>query len=166
MSKNIRGFGLDRGLPTAAGRSGQHGRVPIGQVILGVQDLEASTARFETLGFAVVDGGKHPGLGTANRVIPLGNAYLELLGVIDRAEAAASPFGQSLLGRISAGDRLVRWSIRTERIEEDCRRLGLVAERRQRMRPDGALLMWQAAGLELSLAGRVAAVLHAMGRSG
>jgi Glyoxalase-like domain len=125
--------------------------VPIGQVILGVRDLDGATERFEALGFAVVDGGRHPGLGTANRVIPLGNAYLELLGVIDHAEAAASPFGQSLLGRISEGDRLVRWSIRTERIEQDCGRLELVAERRQRMQPDGTLLTWQAAGLELSL---------------
>src|SRR5207342_3536463 len=111
-----------------------------GQVILGVRDLDASTKRFEAMGFAVVDGGVHPGLGTANRVIPLGNAYLELLGVVDRGEAEASLFGQSLLGRIAEGDRLVRWSIRTERIAQECVRLGLIAERRHRLRPDGTTL--------------------------
>jgi len=103
------------------------------------------------MGFTVLDGGVHPGLGTANRVIPLGNAYLELLGVVDEIEAAASLFGQSLLGRIAGGDRLVRWSIRTEHIHEVSRRLGLTPERRSRLRPDGTTLTWQAAGLELSL---------------
>jgi hypothetical protein len=125
--------------------------VPLGQVILGVRDLDAATERFEAFGLSVVDGGIHPGLGTANRLIPLGNAYLELLGVVDHAPAAASTFGQSLLARISQGDRLVRWSIRTERIEQVCQRLELVAERRTRLRPDGILLTWQAAGLDLSL---------------
>jgi hypothetical protein len=125
--------------------------VPIGQVILGVGDLDASTKRFEGLGFTVLDGGIHPGLGTANRVIPLGNAYLELLGVVDQGEAAASLFGQSLLGRIADGDRLVRWSIRTQHIRDVSARLGLTAERRERRRPDGSVLTWQAAGLELSL---------------
>jgi hypothetical protein len=125
--------------------------VPVGQVILGVRDLDAATNHFETLGMTVVDGGIHPGLGTANRVIPLGNAYLELLGVVDHEEAAANLFGQSLLTRIADGDRLVRWSLRTERIEEVCHRLGLRAERRKRLRPDGTILTWRAAGLDLSL---------------
>ncbi|PYM52268.1 MAG: VOC family protein, partial [Candidatus Rokuibacteriota bacterium] len=44
----------------------------LGQVVLGVRDLEAATRRMEAEGFAVQDGGVHPGLGTANRIIPLG----------------------------------------------------------------------------------------------
>jgi hypothetical protein len=123
----------------------------IGQVILGVRDLDGSAQHFAALGFTVIDGGAHPGLGTANRVIPLGNAYLELLGVVDHDEAIASEFGRSLLGRIAEGDRLVRWSIRTEHIDTVSERLDLSAERRQRVRPDGTRLTWQAAGLALSL---------------
>ena len=125
--------------------------VTIGQVILGVRDLDVATQRFEELGFSVVDGGIHPGLGTANRVVPLGASYLELLGVIDREEADAGAFGRSLLERTADGDRLVRWSIRTTAIEQVGARLGLTPERRQRLRPDGTLLTWRAAGLELSL---------------
>ena len=128
-----------------------HGRVPIGQVILGVRDLDAATSRFEASGFAVLDGGVHPGLGTANRVIPLGNAYLELLGVIDRDEAEASAFGRSLIERTADGDRLTRWSIRTEHIELVSERLGLVPEPRRRLRPDGTMLTWRSAGIDLSL---------------
>lgn len=123
----------------------------IGQVILGVRDLDAATRRFEELGFCVVDGGVHPGLGTANRVIPLGASYLELLGVVDREEADAGAYGRSLLERTAHGDCLVRWSIRTTAIEQVSARLGLTPERRQRLRPDGTLLTWRAAGLELSL---------------
>jgi len=125
--------------------------VAIGQVILGVVDLDAATTHFAALGFTVLDGGVHPGLGTANRVIPLGNAYLELLGVVDHETAAASEFGRSLLEKTAGGDRLVRWSIRTEQIEQVSERLGLTPEPRRRIRPDGTVLTWRAAGLELSL---------------
>jgi hypothetical protein len=125
--------------------------VSIGQVIIGVRDLDTATRRFERMGFCVVGGGVHPGIGTANRLIPLGTSYLELLGVIDHDQAVSTPYGRSLVERTAHGDRLVRWSIRTERIEVVCERLGLVAERRHRVRPDGSVLTWRAAGLELSL---------------
>ena len=123
----------------------------IAQVILGVRDLDTATRQFEARGFCVVDGGVHPGLGTANRVVPLGSSYLELLGVVDREEADGNEFGRALLRRIVDGDRLVRWSIRTNHIDRVSERLGLTPERRRRRRPDGTLLTWQAAGLELSL---------------
>jgi hypothetical protein len=119
----------------------------LGQVILGVRDLDAATRRMEALGFAVLDGGVHPGLGTANRIIPLGRQYLELLGVVDRALAEAQWYGQALLARIVDGDRLVRWSLRTDQIEMVAGARGLVPERRRRIRPDGRPLSWQAAGL-------------------
>ncbi len=124
----------------------------LSQVIFGVQSLEAATARFQALGFDVLAGGIHPGLGTANRVIPLGRSYLELLGVVDRRLAEASPYGRSLLAAITSGDRLVRWSLRTNTIGAVSSRLGLAVEARQRERPDGRLLTWRAAGLELALA--------------
>lgn len=119
----------------------------LGQVVLGVRDLDAATRRMEGLGFAVLDGGVHPGLGTANRIIPLGRQYLELLGVMDAGLAATSWYGRALLSRIADGDHLVRWSLRTDRIEEVALALGLTPERRERMRPDGRRLTWRAAGL-------------------
>lgn len=124
----------------------------LSQVIVGVRDLDAATGRFRALGFDVVDGGVHPGVGTANRVIPLGDQYLELLGVVAPDEAQASEYGRSLLRAIADGDRLVRWSLRTDDIDGVAARLGVAAERRERMRPDGELLTWQAAGLDVALA--------------
>jgi hypothetical protein len=119
----------------------------LSQVILGTRDLDDATRRMEALGLTVLDGGVHPGVGTANRVIPLGRQYLELLGVVDEAEARAGWYGRALLAAIAGGDRLVRWSLRTDGIEAVATRLGLSAEPRQRVRPDGVRLTWKAAGI-------------------
>jgi hypothetical protein len=126
--------------------------VPIGQVILGTRDLDAAAATLRAEGFTVLDGGVHPGLGTANRIVPLGNAYLEVLGVVDAVEARAQEYGRALLRETERGDRFVRWSIRTEQIEVDAARVGTAPEHRSRRRPDGSLLEWQAAGLDAALA--------------
>jgi hypothetical protein len=125
--------------------------MPLGQVILGVRNLDVAAQRFEAAGLTVLDGGLHPGVGTANRVIPLGNAYLELLGVVDGAVAATTDYGRALLDRTRDGDRLVRWSIRTDDIDAAAARLDLTVERRQRQRPDGSRLTWRAAGIAVAL---------------
>jgi len=124
----------------------------LSQVIFGVRDLDAAADRLRALGFDVLDGGVHPGVGTANRVVPLGDEYVELLGVVDPDLAAASDYGRSLMRAVESGDRLVRWSLRTDDIEAVAARLGLVVEARRRTRPDGVLLTWRAAGLSLALA--------------
>lgn len=124
----------------------------LSQIIFGVRDLDVATRRFETLGFEVLDGGVHPGVGTANRVIPLGAQYLELLGVVDEQRAEHSEYGRSLIAATATGDRLVRWSLRTDTIDAVAERLGLAVEARRRERPDGHLLTWRAAGLGLALA--------------
>jgi Glyoxalase-like domain len=123
----------------------------LSQVIVGVVDLDAATDRFRSMGFDVLDGGVHPGIGTANRVIPLGTEYLELLGVVSIPQARESRYGRSLLRAIEDGDRLVRWSLRTDAIDEVAARLGMAVERRSRLRPDGETLTWHAAGLDLAL---------------
>ena len=124
-------------------------------MILGVNDLDAATRRCEALGFGVVDGGRHPGLGTANRIVPFGGPqYLELLGVVDAVEARQNDFGRALLAGIRDGDRLVRWCLGATAAELDAvaARLGLTVEPRRRTRPDGVTLTWRAAGLALALA--------------
>ena len=124
----------------------------LSQVIVGVRDLSDATGRFRGLGFDVLDGGVHPGVGTANRVIPLGTQYIELLGVVSPEEARGSEYGRALTRATADGDCLVRWSLRTDDIDAVATRLGIRVEPRQRMRPDGELLTWRAAGLDLALA--------------
>src|SRR5471032_3051182 len=100
----------------------------LSQIIVGVQDLDAAASRFAAMGFDVLDGGVHPNVGTANRVIPLGAQYLELLGIVEPDDARASEYGRSLLRAIADGDRLVRWSLRTDAIDTVAGRLELAVE--------------------------------------
>ena len=127
------------------------GVLELSQVIIAVRDLEQARARFTDLGFSVVDGGTHPNLGTANWIIPLGAQYLELLGVADPALAASNEFGRAVLDRTAAGDRLARWSLRTDEITAVASARGLEPEARSRVAPSGARLTWRAAGLSDSL---------------
>jgi Glyoxalase-like domain len=123
----------------------------LSQIIVGVADLDAAAQRFAAAGFDVLDGGVHPGVGTANRVIPLGTQYLELLGVVAPELARQSDYGRALLRATADGDRLVRWSLRTDAIDAVAQRLGIDVEPRKRRRPDGELLTWRAAGLKYAL---------------
>ena len=123
----------------------------LSQVIYAVHDLDVAARRIASYGLTVLEGGRHPGLGTANRIVPLGGSYFELLGVVDEQEARGNNFGRALLAQLQQGDHLVRWSLRTDDIDRVAAERGLKPERRSRQRPDGVLLSWHAAGLELSL---------------
>jgi hypothetical protein len=96
-------------------------------VIYATADLDAAAARVEeVLGVAAVPGGRHEGLGTHNRIVPLGGGYLELLAVADRAEAERSPLGAAVLARIArAGDGLMGWAVAVEDVEPVAERLGV-----------------------------------------
>ena len=61
----------------------------IDHVIVAAADLDHLEAAFTRLGFRVVGGGQHPHLGTRNRIILLGEGYIELLAIAD--EQAVSP---------------------------------------------------------------------------
>ena len=117
----------------------------VDHVLYAVTDLDAGAARFEEdLGLDSIPGGPHPDWGTANRIVPLGPDYLELVGVVDRTKAEASLFGRLVL---EAGDGLVGWSVGTDDLDRVARRLGLEIVRGKRRRPDGVRLTWRAAGI-------------------
>ena len=122
-----------------------------GNVILGVVDLAATAERLRAIGLDVQEGGTHPQFGTRNMVVPLGRSYLELLAVEDRDLAVQSLFGRALLARTADGDRLVRWSIRTDRIDAVAAELDLEVDDRSRLHPDGRTLRWRSAGMTPSL---------------
>ncbi len=73
------------------------GALRIDHVVYVVDDLERGAAEFrDRLGLASVGGGRHPGWGTANRIVPLGREYIELVAVVDRDEAKRSEFGRAV----------------------------------------------------------------------
>ena len=74
-------------------------RLDIDHVLIAVPDLSAAAPSFTArYGLASTEGGHHPAWGTANRIVPLGTSYLELVAVVDEAKAQASPFGRWVAG--------------------------------------------------------------------
>ncbi len=125
--------------------------VEIDHVLIAVTDLEAAGRAIEAgWGVRSVAGGRHPGFGTANRIVPLGSAYLELVAVADPVEAAASVFGRWVAA--AATGRPMGWAVRTDDLDGVARRLGLTVSPGSRAAPDGTLLRWRTAGLEQAAA--------------
>lgn len=63
----------------------------IDHIIIGVHDLEQAARTFShDLGLAVSGGGTHPTGGTANRIIVIGDTYLELIAMRNPSEAQPS----------------------------------------------------------------------------
>jgi hypothetical protein len=119
------------------------------QAIVLVPDLEAAGRQMETAGLTVIDGGRHPGRGTANLIVPFGHQYLELLAVVDEAEARSSARGRPVLDALARrGPGLARWSVECATIEATATRLGLPVERRQRRRPDGTVITWRSVAVD------------------
>ena len=98
----------------------------IDHVIYATRDLDVAAGRLEReLGLVSLPGGRHEGLGTHNRIVPLGGGYLELLGVADLHEAAASDFGRGLLDHLErAGDGLLGWVVAVDDASAVAWRLG------------------------------------------
>jgi hypothetical protein len=129
--------------------------VRIDHAIIGAREIEAVADRlWERHGLASLPGGRHPGWGTHNRIVPLGGSYLEIIGVADENEALRDPMGRWLLAHAATGDPLMGWCCETGDIERLARRLGLPLERGGRERPDGTRLTWRLAGRESALGAR------------
>jgi hypothetical protein len=67
-------------------------------------------------------GGRHVGIGTHNRVLPLGGGYLEVLAVADQEEAATSVIGRAVT---AAREGLFGWAVAVEDVPAHAQRLGL-----------------------------------------
>jgi Glyoxalase-like domain len=118
-----------------------------------VGDLDVAAERFrDEFGLASVVGGRHPGWGTANRIVPLGREYLELVAVVDRAEATGSEFGRAVIKAVASGPRLLGWAVATADLRGIASHLNLDATSGSRTRPDGSTLRWQLAGVGHALA--------------
>jgi hypothetical protein len=87
----------------------------IDHVIIGVQNLEKAATQFsQKLGLAVSGGGIHPTGGTANRIIVIGDTYLELIAIHDPAEAQ-----QSTLDRLATHEGYLNFVLASNDIEAD-----------------------------------------------
>ena len=117
-------------------------------VILGSPDPDVAAERLRLEhGLGSVPGGRHAGRGTANRIVPLGPDYLEIVGVVDEHEARGDAFGRWVLEGTAAGERLLGWCLRVPDVDEVAAALGLEVTSWSRTRPDGRSLRWRLAGL-------------------
>ena len=121
-------------------------------VIYAVDDLDAAaTVIFDREGLASVPGGRHEGWGTANRIVPLGESYLELITVVDVEEAEQSEFGRAVRRALTEDHPLVGWVVATDDIDGVAKRLELEVEEKSREAEDGSTLSWRVAGIERAL---------------
>jgi hypothetical protein len=91
-------------------------------VIWATRDLDAAAARFEREhGLAAAGGGRHEGMGTHNRIVPLGGGYVELLAIADPDEAAASPMGRFV---DAAAEGWMGWAVVVDDVDALAARLG------------------------------------------
>lgn len=129
----------------------------IDHAIVLVDDLDTAAAwLLDTHGLASVAGGRHPGHGTANRIVPLGPAYVELMTVVDGAEAATSPMGRWATTLIGPTPRPAALCLRTEDADAVAARLGVGPVAMSRTRPDGTSLAWRLVGASDLFAGDTA----------
>jgi Glyoxalase-like domain len=121
--------------------------VELDHVLIAVADLAAAAQELDARhGLTSIEGGRHGGLGTANRIVPLRETYLELVAVVDATEAAESAFGSWVAG--GEIPRLLGWCVRTDELDSVAGRLGLTIADGSRTRADGTVLRWRMAGIE------------------
>ena len=118
-------------------------------VVYAVRDLDEAAVRFrEELGLDSTVGGRHERWGTANRIVPLGDQYLELVAAVDEATALRNPFGRGILERASEGGGWFTIAVATDGVDAVASRLHLDVGSGSRTRPDGEVVRWRTAGLE------------------
>ena len=128
-------------------------RLELDHVLMAVTDLAAAAALLEgRFGLASADGGRHAAWGTANRIVPLGESYLELVTVVDELAAAKSTFGRWVAAMRSRSGRLIGWAARTTDLDSVASRLDLGISDGSRRDPSGAELRWRGAGIEAAAA--------------
>jgi len=123
--------------------------VELDHILFAVRDLDDAAAQLERAhGLTSYVGGVHPRWGTANRIVPLGDSYLELIAVVDEQTAAATDVGRFVLNGATAQGTPIGWAVRPDDLDATARRLGLTAHDGSRARADGTVLRWRMAGIE------------------
>lgn len=121
----------------------------IDHVVLAVRDLDVAGERLlSDHGLASVPGGRHARWGTANRIVPLGADYLELIAVVDPQQASSSALGRALTELTADGDRWFSICLASDDVDPIAARLALPVEPGARTRADGTEVRWRGAGVD------------------
>jgi len=122
----------------------------IDHVVMAVPDLDSAGDRLRRdHGLASVPGGVHPNWGTGNRIVPLGQSYIELMAVVDPAVGRDTVLGRAVLGLTADGrDRWFSVCLADTDLSDTASRLGLDVDPGGRICPDGSELRWSGAGID------------------
>ena len=124
----------------------------IDHLVIAVDDPDVAAAELEAaLGLVATGGGRHDA-GTHNRLIFLGDAYLELIGAWDRDRARAHPIGAAVARALDANaPGLVTFALATDGARREAMALRAAGSpisdviSGSRVRPDGDSVAWQCA---------------------
>jgi hypothetical protein len=130
--------------------------IGIDHLVIAVHDPDAAAEALEReVGLAFTGGGRHEHAGTFNRLAFLGDSYVELIGVFDRAlvlSNAAFAVGRASLTYLEeCGEGLATWAVATDNIAADAARLQTggspiaAPAAGSRTRPDGEVVRWHTA---------------------
>jgi catechol 2,3-dioxygenase-like lactoylglutathione lyase family enzyme len=123
--------------------------VKLDHVVYAVADLDRAADRFRAeFGLESVPGGRHVGWGTGNRIVPLGDHYIELISPVSPDEAASSSFGRRVLEAITTGDAPFAICASTDDLDGVAARLDAEITTGARARSDGIVLQWRSVALE------------------
>jgi Glyoxalase-like domain len=118
-------------------------------VVYAVPDLDRAAVRFrERFGLDSTEGGRHERWGTANRIVPLGDQYLELVAAVDEPLAAETAFGRGVLERAADGGGWFTIAAVADDLDAVASRLAIEVDSGSRKRPDGQTVRWRMAGLD------------------
>jgi catechol 2,3-dioxygenase-like lactoylglutathione lyase family enzyme len=123
-------------------------------VVIRVKDLDAASADYRALGFAVTPGGEHPTFGSRNALIPFEDgSYLELITFRNPVPAALTESPSAVMRRVrgweAAEEGLVDFAVVPSNVTDairDAKARGLELEGPfpgGRRRPDGQEVAWQ-----------------------
>jgi hypothetical protein len=127
--------------------------IGIDHIVVAVSDLDAAAAKLtDRVGIAATGGGRHPQYGTVNRLAWLGDTFVELVTVVDRALAEQSWLGRPTLAAMDRGlDAFVTWALSTDDIDGDVGALRAQGaaiddpDAGERVRADGRVVRWHLA---------------------
>jgi len=130
--------------------------IRIDHVLIATSDLQLGASQLRAgHGLESIDGGRHLSFGTANRIVPIGSQYLELVAVYDRELAATNPFGRAVLAEANPDSpRPLAVCLWTDDLDQVAGRLGMAAVEGQRTLPSGDLLGWRSVAMAAAFSSR------------
>lgn len=108
-------------------------------VMIVVRDLDQAASVYDSLGFRVIDGGRHTGMGTYNKIVRFGLDYLELLGVYSEEEAARFESRRAIMEFLRHREGAFTYALAVRGLPAEVP----AGEDRERKRPDGSVLKWR-----------------------